>query len=122
MTSGPLQPPIVLGWVQVLLQDNQPKEGETLAFQLIAKEKTYGPIYDLLYGYYGQTKRLADVEKILKVRIDNNPSDAGSYLRLAAFYADTPKEADMQSTLQHMLSNPGAFPGLSSGGRVSTPK
>ncbi|MEP6717269.1 MAG: tetratricopeptide repeat protein [Terriglobia bacterium] len=105
-----LQSPVILGWTEVLLADGQPKDAEELAYRLIAKEKTFGPIYDLLFSYYARSGRRPDAEKIARLRVANNPSDAGSYLRLAAFYADAGNEGEMQSALQHLTGNSAAFP------------
>jgi len=73
--------------IEVLLEDGRTADAEREALQLIEKEKTYGPIYDLLYKYYAAARRLPDAENILKLRVANNPSDSASALELAAFYA-----------------------------------
>jgi tetratricopeptide (TPR) repeat protein len=105
-----LQPELVLGWTEVLLEDNQVKEAEQHVFQLIAKEKTYGPIYDLLYKYYAAVKRLPDAENILRMKVANNPSDPASALELAAFYAADSRENEMKAVMQRLLDDPKTFP------------
>ena len=50
--SRPDQPELVLALAQALFADHQDERAETLAADLISKEKTYGPIYDLLYVNY----------------------------------------------------------------------
>ncbi len=106
----PLQPEVVLGWTKVLLDDGQAREAEQLALRLIAKEKSYGPIYDLLYKYYVGAKRLPDAENILKTRVDNNPADSGALLELASFYAAASREDEMQATLRRLVADPKKFP------------
>jgi tetratricopeptide (TPR) repeat protein len=106
----PLQPELVLGWTEVLLEDGRTPDAEREALQLIGKEKTYGPIYDLLYKYYAAAKRLPDAENILKLKVANNPTDAGSVLELAAFYAAAARESGMQEVVQRMVDDPKTFP------------
>ncbi len=106
----PLQPELMLGWTEVLLQDGQIAEAERQAFRLIAKEKTYGPIYDVLYKYYVSARRMPDAEKILKLKVSNNPTDAGSSLELAAFYSAAAREADMKGVVERMVDDPKTFP------------
>jgi tetratricopeptide (TPR) repeat protein len=106
----PLQPELVLGWAEVLLEDGQVGEAERQAFQLIGKDKTYGAIYDVLYKYYVSARRMPDAEKILKLRASNNPSDAGASLELAAFYAAASREADMKAAVGRMVDDPKTFP------------
>jgi tetratricopeptide (TPR) repeat protein len=108
--AKPLQPEVVLGWTEVLFQDDKAKEAERQAFQLIEKEKTYGPIYDLLYKYYVAAKRLPDAENVLKTKMNNNPTISGYVLELAAFYAAAAREGEMQAVLRRMLDDPKTFP------------
>src|SRR5215472_439715 len=109
-TLKPMQPELILGWAETLFLDDKPQEAETLATQLIEKNKTYQPIYDLLYLHYIQAKDQVNAEKILKTKFANNPENAASALELAAFYSSASREADMKAILQQMLANPKAFP------------
>jgi tetratricopeptide (TPR) repeat protein len=106
----PMEPEVVLGLTQVLFQEGRSKEAEDLAMALIAKNKTYGPIYDVLIRRRLQEKDLAGAEQVLKTKHANNPSDAGAALELARFYAGSSREADMKALLKGMLDNPKAFP------------
>ena len=106
----PMQPELILGWTQVLFEDGQPKEAERQALQLIAVQKTYGPIYDVLYKHYVAAKQPAEAGNILKLKAGNNPADAASHLELAAFYAESARESDMQAVLRGMLDDPKTFP------------
>src|SRR5215510_9377224 len=45
----PMRLDVVEGLVQALLQDSRVADGERLALQMIQKDKTSGPIYDVLY-------------------------------------------------------------------------
>jgi tetratricopeptide (TPR) repeat protein len=108
--AKPMQPEVVLGWVQALFQDDKPASAEDLASRLIAKDKTYRPIYEALYRYYMSVNRLADAARILKAQAVNNPTDSKSAIELAAFYAANSKEEEMQAALQRMIDNPRDFP------------
>jgi tetratricopeptide (TPR) repeat protein len=108
----PMEPEVIVGLTQVLFQEGRSKEAEDLAMAMIAKNKTYGPIYDVLIRRRLAAKDLPGAEQILKTKHANNPSDAGAALELARFYAASspPREADMKAVLQQMLDNPKAFP------------
>jgi tetratricopeptide (TPR) repeat protein len=106
----PMRPDLVEGWVQALFQDGRGAEGERLAWELIKKNKTFGPIYDVLYRHYASTGRAADAENLLKVKCANNPQDTASLLQLARFYGSVQRPAEMNNSLQRVLGNPKDFP------------
>src|SRR5579871_284740 len=106
----PMQPEVILGWAGALFLDGKSSEAEMLAYQLIDRNKTYTPIYDMLYLHYVQSKDLATAEKILRTKIANNPTDAGSVLELAGYYNAAKREADMKATLAPLENNAKAFP------------
>ena len=108
--SKPMQPEVIMAWTQLMLQDGHAQQAEDLAFQFIDKNKTHLPIYDVLYRYYLQSRRLADAEKILKTRSANNPKDPGAVLELAGFYAAASRESDLKATAQRLLDDPKTFP------------
>ena len=109
-SANPMQPSLILGWAQVLFQSKQPEKAEKLALDLIRADKTYVPIYDLLYRRYVATNRLNDAEKLLETRISNNPKDPGAILQLAVFYSGTSRREQMTATLQRLLDHPQEFP------------
>jgi len=106
----PFQPPVVVALVQALLADGQTKEGEALAKEMIQRDKTFGPIYDLLLGHYLRSNQAEDAESILKAKAANNPKYALPLLQLAAYYAGVRRREEMQATLQKLTSNPKDFP------------
>jgi hypothetical protein len=53
---------------------------------LIDKEKAYSPIYDLLYLYYARQNRLEEGERLLKLKVANNPHNASYLVELATHY------------------------------------
>ena len=60
----PLQPDVVLSYVQALAANKQFSEAEKLAYQLIDKEKSYAPIYDYLYYLYTTQNRIDDAARL----------------------------------------------------------
>ena len=102
---------VVTELVHVLLQDGQIQPAEELAMDLIVRQKTsYGPVYDLLYGFYKDSNRVAEAEGILKRKVTNNPAQAGYILQLARHYADLDKLTETRATLDQLLSDPVRFP------------
>ncbi len=108
--AKPWQPDLILSWAQVLFQDGQSAEGERLALDLIQKHKDAARIYDLLYQNYRSQNRLAEAERILRTKLDNNPSQTTYALQLAAFYVAAGKRDQMTAVLKHLLDDPKTFP------------
>ena len=108
--SRPDQPELVLALAQALFADHQDERAETLAADLISKEKTYGPIYDLLYVNYLRTGRPALAEDVLKQKIANNPSEGAYLMQLAYHYYMTNRRPEMDSTIGRLTAKPDAFP------------
>jgi tetratricopeptide (TPR) repeat protein len=95
----------------LLIRDGQVQEGEKVAMDLIARKKTsYGPAYDLMYGFYVNANRPADAEDILTAKVNHNPKNAGYVLQLARHYNRVHNTADMHVALQRLLDNPQDFP------------
>jgi len=101
---------VTTAMIQNLMLTGQGKEGERLGLDLIARQKTYPRIYNVMYEWYLRENRPADAENILKARVRNNPKEGGGLLELAAHYARSQKPADMQATLQRLLDDPKDFP------------
>ena len=106
----PGQPILVTTLAQVLLQNGRQPEGEKLLIGLISREKTYGPAYDLLYAYYSSLQRRDDAEKILKEKVQNNPTNAEFALQLARYYFASNQTQPMNELLQRLLADPKSFP------------
>jgi tetratricopeptide (TPR) repeat protein len=100
--AKPLQPEVIMLYFQALTTDNRFPEAETLAFQMIAKDKTYSPIYDLLYAQYFRLNRLNDCERVLKLKVDNNPKSAGFLLQLATYYIVTKRRPEAEAVIQRL--------------------
>ena len=96
--------------VQTLFQEGSYPEAEKTGTELIPREKTYGPIYDVLYTFYFNANRLADAENIVKLKVANNPKRATFITELAGHYARVQKPAQEQEALQRLLDDPTDFP------------
>ncbi|MBV8846245.1 MAG: tetratricopeptide repeat protein, partial [Bryobacterales bacterium] len=107
--ASPLQPDVILSLVQALAENKQFDQGEKLAYQLIDKEKSYSPIYDYLYYAYAQQNRLADAERLLKLKTANNPQNASYLLQLAGHYYVSRQRPEMDAVIQR-LSNEKEYP------------
>lgn len=104
-------PGVATELVQALIQNGQEKDGEKLAMDLIARQKTsYGPIYDLLYSLYLGTNRAPEAENVLQLKVTNNPTDADSIIELARHYRRLEKPVEMQATLRRLLDDSTNFP------------
>ena len=106
----PSDPAVTTVLAQALRQNGQAAEAEALALGFIAQNKAYGPIYDGLYDWYFNTKRMAEAESILKTKVSNNPKQADYLLQLALHYNRLQKAAEMSSVLKEILDNPKDFP------------
>lgn len=119
----PLDPDIVLPLVETLYSPaiNQPAEAEKLARELIAKEKSYFPIYDLLYIKLVRTNRIPEAEELLKAKVAGNPKNHLPVLQLAAHYQATNRPDEARKMIDALVSNPKDFPeGRMEAGRFYT--
>jgi tetratricopeptide (TPR) repeat protein len=106
----PSDPGVTTVLTQTLRQNGQTQEAETLALDLIARDKTYGPVYDGLYDWYFSAQQMAEAENILKTKVNNNPKRADYILQLAFHYYRQHQSAEMNSTLKAILDNSEDFP------------
>ena len=74
----PYQTDLVLVYFQALVLNDQFPEAEKLAQGLIAREKAYSPIYDLLYVQYARRSDVPAAEQLMKLKVANNPTQSRS--------------------------------------------
>ncbi len=98
----PYQTDLVLVYFQALVLNNQFPEAEKLAQSLIAKEKAYSPMYDLLYVQYAKQNNVPAAEALLKLKVANNPTQARFLVQLAGHYFFTNKKAEMDAAMQQL--------------------
>jgi len=83
---NPMQPDVVLGLTQGLLMAGHYADARKTGLELIEKNKTFGPIYDVLYACATSTGHADDAESLLKLKIANNPQNRAFILQLARHY------------------------------------
>jgi len=103
--SKPNQPEVAVALVQAMFGDKQDAEAERLTKSFIERLKTYGPLYDSLYGYYARTNRVVDAEQVLRLKVDNNPTNSLFFTQLAFHYYLTHRSNDMNATIGRMTSD-----------------
>lgn len=106
----PMQNETVRGLVIALGQNKQTDEAEKLALSLIAKDKTYGQIYDDLYALYESEGRPGDAERMFQTKVANNPSVAAYRMQLAAHYYNSKKDGEVEATLRPLRDDSKTFP------------
>ena len=107
--AKPGQTDLSLAYFQALLSNQQAPEAEKMGLAVIEKNKTFAPMYDLLYVYYMRAQRVPDAERILQRKVENNPQNGGYLVELAAHYLFT-KQTDQVDGVIQRLSNEKQFP------------
>jgi len=95
----PDQTDLAMAYVQALVANKQLDEAEKLALSVIDKHPTFAPMYDALYLYYMNAKKLTEAEGILKRKVNNNQRQSNFQVQLAAFYLFTQKHAEFEKTM-----------------------
>ncbi|MBZ5673173.1 MAG: tetratricopeptide repeat protein [Acidobacteriia bacterium] len=98
----PNSPEIVLVYFEALVRNNQKEVGEKMVRDFIDQQKNYGPAYDRLYYQYMVDKQPDDAEKILKLKVANNPKSANYLLQLATHYVLVNRRPDMDAVIRTM--------------------
>jgi tetratricopeptide (TPR) repeat protein len=105
----PAQPDLALSYFQALVANNQAADGEKLARDVIAKNKEYSPIYDMLYIQYMRQNKPSDAEQIIKLKLENNPKQPGFLLQLVQHYYLMNRRPDMDAAVAR-LTDEKTFP------------
>ena len=106
---SPYKPEVVLPLAQSLYAAGQAAEAEKLSREMIAKNKTFGAMYDLLYLQAMRNNRADEGEQILKQKVANNPKEADFMLQLANHYRALKRQSEMKSVIDRLASK--EFPG-----------
>jgi len=120
----PTEPSLVLSLTQVLFtkarQEEAAKqpvnskalsdEATQLAVNLIAKDKEFGAIYDVLYAEYLRRNLRDDAERIRKLKSDNNPKNLEFRIQLAAHYYLLGRQDDAVRVIEAVVANKQDFP------------
>lgn len=106
----PNDPDLSLVYADTLLAAGRAEQAEKIAREIIDRNKTYAPMYDLLLMKYLRERRVADAEALVKQKIQNNPYQELFRMQLAMLYFGTQRRAEMESTLQDILKDKKNFP------------
>ena len=106
----PKETEMSMSLAKALVMDNQMAEAEKILTDLLAKEKTYAPAYDLLYLLAIKSNKVDEGESILKSKIENNPPNSQFMIQLAGHYFGAKKRPEMKATLDKLSSNSKDFP------------
>jgi tetratricopeptide (TPR) repeat protein len=100
---------LALPYFQALMADKRFADAEKLGLAVLAKDKTFGPMYDLLYLNYMQQNQPAEAEQILKRKVASNPQNANYQIELAQHYLITRRRDDLDAVIAQ-LSDEKRFP------------
>jgi tetratricopeptide (TPR) repeat protein len=98
----PDQTDLSLAYFQALVSDKQNAEAEKFGLSIIAKNKTFSPMYDMLYLSYMQQQQPAEAEQILKRKVENNPQKASFLIQLAAHYLITHRREELDKVIERV--------------------
>ncbi len=101
---------VVHGLMQAMLGVRQYAEAEKVARDFLARDKTFGLVYDDLYSVYGAAGRPKDAEQVFRDKVANNPAEVIYRLQLAAHYTNTNQPREMENSLQPLLTDAKTFP------------
>lgn len=105
----PNQPDVVMSYFQALSVTKRFPEAEKLAVDFLQKDKTYAAMYDLLYLEYAKQNRLADGEKLLISKVENNPKNGAYVVQLATHYFLSKDRPSMDRVMEK-LNDEKTFP------------
>jgi tetratricopeptide (TPR) repeat protein len=105
----PDQTGLSMAYFQALIANQQAPEAEKLGLAVIDKNKTFAPMYDMMYVYYMQGKRVQDAERILQRKVESNPKQGNYLVEIAAHYLFT-KQNDQVDAVIRRLSDEKQFP------------
>ena len=103
-------PALRLGLVQAINANGQPELAEQTAREFIAKDKSYGPLYDFIYVLKIGGKQVDEAEKILLQKLNNNPKAELYYVDLSLHYMRNGQREKMEAALTHLIDNSKDFP------------
>jgi tetratricopeptide (TPR) repeat protein len=99
---NPFQPGLIVAYFQALVFNHQYPESEKLARDMIVKDKTFSPMYDLLYVQYMRQNKIAEAEEVLKLKIENNPGHSRQLVQLAQHYFLLRRHDDMNAVIARL--------------------
>ena len=101
----PDQVALSLAHFQALAANNQHAEAEQLARSVIAKNKTFAPMYDALYVDYQRLHKPSEAEGVMRQKVENNPKQSSYLLQLASHYYTAQRFADMETVMRRLVDD-----------------
>lgn len=101
----------VVGWyAETLSATGHSKEAEQLLQDMMVRDKTWGPSYDLLYLMNLHNNDSAKAEAVLRQRVTNNPSNPAAISNLANFLSQHNRPDEAEAVMKKVLDNRSQFP------------
>ena len=101
--ANPGQPDVLLGLTESFWMAGRYQEAQRTAENLIKKNKTFGPIYDVIYGYEMAAGHPDNAESWLKLKIANIPQNDEFRIQLAQHYWRMGRTKQGEELLDGML-------------------
>ena len=105
MEGGSAQPDVALGLIQALWMAGRNDEARKVARDLIEKDKTFGPVYDVVYAYEMSSGHGVEAEALLKLKIANNPGNLAFAVQLGEHYWQARKRDEARRLLDGVLTS-----------------
>ncbi len=99
-----------LAYAQVAMAKGRFEEAERIIRDMIARDKTAGAAYDVLYREYAARNRPDDAEQIRRLKSENNPGNLDYRLQLAGHYFVVNKREESDRIVNAILADPKTFP------------
>ena len=96
--------------VQNLQIDHQFEEAEAIGLRFLEHNKSYSPLYDVMYAQYMDSNRLAKAENILKLKVASNPKNSSFMIQLCQHYWRVGRQQEVEGLLQTFTANLHDFP------------
>ncbi len=107
----PNETDVVQPLAQALIEEKRPNEAEKLLLTLIDKQPDTEAAYQQLYLIYRAANKNGDAQGVIERWISAEPKAIGPRIQLASHFAAVKKTAEMESTIQDIISKPSDFPG-----------
>ncbi|MGC2661323.1 MAG: tetratricopeptide repeat protein [Bryobacteraceae bacterium] len=102
----------VVGWyAETLSTEGRTKEAEELLQEMMSRDKTWGPSYDLLYLMDVHNDDPVKAEAVLRERVANNPYNPAAVSNLANFLIQHNRPDEAEAVMKKILDDRARFPG-----------
>ncbi len=101
--AKPFQRELATVIFQTMLQNDMRPQAMEYADKMMAKDKTYAPMYDVVYAGYAAKDMVAEAEAILKRKLGAMPEAPEVRVQMAAHYFASKQFEKMQETLDGIL-------------------